>query len=193
MWVLARTSPSAPRCTITLRRRCRSMPTYCRWVPPGSPSVVSGLVVEPRVCFSHFGSRRREELRRAVVLALALAMKNAPGPRRPSRAQGLVWSRGSDTALLHRIKGLQNQTKLGDAGRKALPRPIAAPVPELSLVHYKQRPKRDRSEGVTTDHASVRHFRGPGAPVPVPELVASGWVSVPPGWSWRIGVRDRWH
>ncbi len=40
------------RRAITVRRRCKSIPTYCRVCSTGSPSVVSGLVWKPRVCHS---------------------------------------------------------------------------------------------------------------------------------------------
>ena len=72
--------PASFRRTITLRRRCRSMPTYCCCCSTGAPSVVSGLVWEPQVCFAHLvpGDRRTPAGSSIWVggLAMILAVKN---------------------------------------------------------------------------------------------------------------------
>ncbi len=96
------TSPSSLILTITERRRCRSIPTYCRWCSTGvSFRFRVGLETPSVPCT--FGSRRREELRRFAGDSADRATTTDPvlfGGRAPHNGDR---SRRSGAALLHQL------------------------------------------------------------------------------------------
>ena len=88
IWTVSRVSPSGVRRTITLRRRCRSIPTYCG---PGCTVTffrreVFGLATPS---LTSLGSSRREEVdltvRRPSPLPEAIDMASTFPTRRPAR------------------------------------------------------------------------------------------------------------
>src|SRR5947209_13498096 len=101
MRTVSSVSPAAVRLTITLRRRCRSMPTYCRSIGVFLPR--RGLVVEDPSVATLTCSGRAEAPPFFLTGALVITNRLLGVGVRPVHSTGP--SRESDAALLHDIKG----------------------------------------------------------------------------------------